>query len=261
MFMTHKPNHLPQLSIPYNILVDKLNDNGIEFEEKFFDPNTLRPTQGIVYYNEYNGGDGTEKPISCCGLSDDENNILDGHHRWVDSLVDYKPIRGIKLKLSIEDAIRVLNKIQDIFEYENVSSQGNFNFDGNDLMLDNHSNDGGVENVDNPITVFGYRNKPIENNSVIGNFFILKPNVGYDKYEIKFDKLLDTDTLGLVFMNGQNPIDILAKTWFPNVDFNRLSNENGLTPENIKSKLVADRAKKMGYDGIKYGDKLIQGLK
>ena len=66
--------------------------------------------------------------------------------------------------------------------------------------------------------------------------------------------------LGIEF-GDQSPIDVLAKSWFPNVDFENLSAPYIHSPQDLKNKAIADRAKQMGYDGIKYGDRMVQGLK
>jgi hypothetical protein len=89
----------------------------------------------------------------------------------------------------------------------------------------------------------------------------LKEVDGYSKYEIDFENLLDTNSLGVTYKDGQEPVDILAKNWFPNINFEKLGKEHNTSSINIKNKAVAKKAKKMGYDGIKYGDTIIQGLK
>ena len=72
---------------------------------------------------------------------------------------------------------------------------------------------------------------------------------------------MDTNALGVSYKDGQEPIDILAKSWFPNINFEQLSTQHNTTSINLKTKAVAEKAMKMGYDGIKYGDSIIQGLK
>ena len=106
-----------------------------------------------------------------------------------------------------------------------------------------------------------FRSDPIKENSVVGNFFSLKPIEGFDKYQIDFDNLLDTHSLGIVYKESQEPADILAKIWFPHVNFEKISKEYDMSSANLKNKAIAEKAIKMGFDGIKYGDTLIQGLK
>ena len=65
----------------------------------------------------------------------------------------------------------------------------------------------------------------------------------------------------MTYKDGQEPVDILAKNWFPNINFEKLSTQHDVPAINIKNKAVAEKAIKMGYDGIKYGNTIIQGLK
>jgi hypothetical protein len=113
----------------------------------------------------------------------------------------------------------------------------------------------------NQKTVVGFRKDPIKENSVVGNFFILEPVNGFDKYQIDFDNLLDTNELGIEYKDSQDPVDILAKIWFPNINFEKISEQHNMPSINLKMKAITEKAMKLGYDGIKYGDKLVQGLK
>jgi len=67
--------------------------------------------------------------------------------------------------------------------------------------------------------------------------------------------------LGVAYKDSQTPTDILAKIWFPNVNFEKISKQYNLSSDNLKNKAIAEKAMKMGFDGIKYGDAIIQGLK
>jgi hypothetical protein len=96
---------------------------------------------------------------------------------------------------------------------------------------------------------------------VVGNFFVLNPIDGFSKYQIDFDNLLDTNELGVAYKDSQDPVDIVAKMWFPHINFEKISSQYNADSKNLKSKAIAEKAKQLGYDGVKYGDKLIQGLK
>jgi hypothetical protein len=275
MLKNGRPYHLPQLNFPYEIVLEKLDDEGIEYDVIEVTPNendNINPSQSIVYADEISGVNIDDKhPIWLAG---DENiNICDGHHRYFKAMFDNKSIIAIKLNCSFNDACRVLNKIQDIYEYEmsqgleEVQVQDTINFYGDDdnqfltsLEEDNISLQNETPSK-NTKTIIGYREKPINENSVVGNFFMISPVDGYDKYEIEFDNLLDTNSLGIVYKDSQDPIDILAKSWFPNINFEKLSTQHNTQSNNLKSKAIAEKAIKMGFDGIKYGDKIIQGLK
>lgn len=272
--LRYKPRHLPQISAPYNIIVDKLNNDGIHNEMVYVNPNNLDVVQAFTFNNEVHNDYDPENAEPAWITKD--NKIIDGHHRFVSALKAKRPFKCIKIDLNERDAARVLNKIQDIYEYEqqlkieevvaqdviNMENQINSDIEEDFLkMLDEANIEINKEQDENQQTVVAYRQGPIKENSIIGNFFMLSPVDGYDKYEITFDNLLDTNDFGVVYRSGQVPTDILAKNWFPNVNFDSLSQPFGIPVTNLKNKAIAEKAKKMGYDGIKYGDIIIQGLK
>lgn len=275
MLKNGRPYHLPQMNFPYQITLQKLDEEGINYEFMMISPSeddNIKASQNVVYSDEIAGvttniGDDM-KPI---WLAD--NNICDGHHRYFKGMFDNEQIMAIDLKCGFKDACRILNKIQDIYEYE--ESQGieevvsqdvinNYQDDENQFLTTLEEDNVAVQ-MENPSnnekTVIGYRKEPIKENSVVGNFFTLKPIDGYSKYEIDFENLMDTVALGVTYKDGQEPVDILAKSWFPNINFEKLASEHNTESINLKTKAVATKAKKMGYDGIKYGDSIIQGLK
>jgi hypothetical protein len=275
MLKNGRPYHLPQLNMDYSIVLEKLGNENINYNIIELSPSEndeIKPSQVIVYSDEISGVIlDDNKPI---WISSD-NHICDGHHRYFKSMFDKISIKCVKINLNHKDACRILNKIQDIYDYEQsqgleeVQVQDTINFYGDDenqflnsLEEDNIAIQSESETpIKNQKTLIGYRQSPIKENSVIGNFFTLKPVEGYDKYEIEFNNLMDTNSLGVTYKDGQDPIDILAKSWFPNINFEKLSTKHNTTPINLKTKAVAEKAMKMGYDGIKYGDTIIQGLK
>lgn len=278
MLKNGRPYHLPQLNLEYSIVLEKLDDENINYEVIELQPNEndgIQPSQNLVYSDEISGVSlDDNKPI---WISSD-NHICDGHHRYFKAMFENKPLKAIKINLINKDACRVLNKIQDIYEYE--QARGMEEVEMQDPINGENQIDAGVSQSEflasleednltlqseapstNQTTVVAYRKEPIKENSVIGNFFTLKPMEGYSKYEIDFDNLLDTTALGVTYKDGQQPVDILAKSWFPHVNFEKLGTQYNTPSINLKNKAVAEKAMKMGYDGIKYGDTLIQGLK
>ena len=274
--MRYKPYFLPQVNIPYDVVLQKLDDEGIDYSVVEVDPNELNASQGITFSDE----------VDTVNLDDlnpiwinNDMKVLDGHHRWVKALLSNVPIKAVKINMNDKDACRLLNKIQDIHEYE--KNQGMEEVVNNNVINDENDINNNYtdrkeflaaleeenailqnqEEEKNPKVLLAYRKDPINENSVVGNFFILSPIDGYSKYEIEFDNLLDTNELGIAYKDTQEPVDILAKIWFPNINFEKLSQEYKMPSNNIKSRAIAERAAKYGYDGIKYGDKLIQGLK
>lgn len=264
------PKYLPQINAPYRIILDKLDGEGIVYDIIEVNPDTLTPLQLFTLSDDV-----------CLSIIDDMHpvwidndlNILDGHHKWMKALQDGISIKAVRVDLNERDAARVLNKIQDIYEYEQsqgleeVEIQDTINHYGDDenQFLDALEEDNLAlqteETEKNQQTIIAYRREPIKENSVVGNFFTLNPINGYSKYEINFDNLLDTNALGVTYKDSQEPVDILAKSWFPHINFEKLSNQYNVPSSTLKNKAVAEKAMKMGYDGIKYGETLIQGLK
>jgi hypothetical protein len=273
--MGYKPQYLPQINAPFDIVLQKLDEEGVDYEMVDVNPKDLKPSQPFTISDEVekvNLDDNNPIWIS------DENKIVDGHHRMVKALLDEKSIKAVKIKLNEKDACRVLNKIQDIYEYEQAHEIEEIV--NNDVNNEFNRADSGVSDSEflasleedntniqtekpsiNQQTIVAYRKEPIKENSVVGNFFILKPINGFTKYEIDFDNLLDTNALGVTYKDSQSPVDILAKIWFPHVNFEKISEQYGMSSNNLKNRAIAEKAMKWNYDGIKYGDTLIQGLK
>lgn len=275
MLKNGRPYHLPQISAPYTIVLGKLDDEGVDYELTQLHPNEndeINPSQNVIFGDEVsNVVIKDENPIWLAGI--DKINICDGHHRYFKGLLDNIPVIAVKIKMDFKDACRLLNKIQDIYEYEEsrgleeVEMQDAINYYGDDenqflnsLEEDNISVQAEKPSL-NQQTVVAYRKEPIKDNSVVGNFFTLSPIDGYSKYEIDFDNLLDTHVLGIMYKDGQQPVEILSKVWFPHVNFEQLSQQYNMPSINLKNKAIAEKAMKMGFDGVKYGDTLIQGLK
>lgn len=275
MLKNGRPYHLPQLNFPYDVALKKLDEENIKYEIVQLQPSEndgINSSQKLVYADEISKSNiGDMNPIWIAG--EDSINICDGHHRYFFAMFEKKSILAIKLDMNFMDACRILNKIQDIYEYEHsqgleeVETQDAINFYGDDenqfltSLEEDNLNIQNEKPSKNEKTIIGYRKDPIKENSVVGNFFTLKPVAGYQKYQIDFENLLDTTALGVTYKDGQEPVDILAKNWFPHINFEELSKKHNTTSINLKNKAVAEKAKKNGYDGIKYGDSIIQGLK
>src|SRR5690606_40783444 len=133
--MRYKPYFLPQVSAPFDLVLQKLDDEGVGYDMVELDPNELNGSQGVTFSDEVGG-------VSLDDMNpiwvDEENNILDGHHRWVKAMMSGNPIKGCKLHTRNRDACRLLNKIQDIYEYEQkqgleeVEVQDTINYYGDD---------------------------------------------------------------------------------------------------------------------------------
>jgi len=270
-----KPYYLPQVSAPYTIVLNKLDNEGIDYNLVELNPSeddNINLSQNYVFSHEIENIDANDMNPIWLSNDNEKIDICDGHHRYALGLQNNSPIKAVKINLNFNDACRVLNKIQDIYEYEQsqnieeVETQDTINQYGDDenqflnsLEEDNNEVQKEVSST-NPQTIIGYRKEPIKNNSVIGNFFSLNPIEGFDKYQIDLENLFDTQATGIAYKDSQNPIDILSKIWFPHVNFEKLAEKYDIDSDNLKHKAIAHKAKEMGYDGIKF-DKIIWGLK
>lgn len=268
--MRYKPYFLPQVNAPFDIMLEKLDEEGVGYSLVDIDPEELTASQGITFSDEVEGVNLDDlNPI----WINNDMKVLDGHHRWVKAMLDGTPLKAVKINMNDKDACRLLNKIQDIYEYEQsrqleeVEVQDTINFygdDDNQFLNSLEEDNSGVQEESeekNAKSIIAYRKEPIKENSVVGNFFALNPIDGYDKYQIDFDNLLDTDELGVAYKDGQEPVNILSKIWFPNINFEKLSEQYGMSSDRLRTRAIAEKASKLGYDGIKYSNKLIQGLK
>ena len=275
--MRYKPFHLPQVSAPYTYVLGKLKDEGVKYKAGDIDPHEVQPMQGIVALDKISKI--CPRRLKPIWMSMD-NKVLDGHHRYGSALSNEVPLPYFQIMLPAQDAVRVLNKIQDIYEYEDkvrieeLTHQEHVDNINSPEMADYLSaiteearEEQEILNSDNKEKVGrkrrkinGYRHKPVNENSPIGNFFSVKPVDGHTKYEIEFDNMLETDKIG-IHSHGQNPIELLANAWFPNVKFDKIAKKYNAKPHNLMCRAIAENAMKMGYDGIKYGDIIIQGLK
>lgn len=279
--MRHKPYHLPQINAPADAVVKKLDEEGVDYEYIQIQPSEsdgINPSQGFTFGDDVGKVKHDDKNPIWIAKEGDKDKICDGHHRYIRALLDGVPLTAIKIDMDFKDACRLLNKIQDIYEYEekqqmeevvaqdiiNNENQSDSGVSSSEFLSSLEENNVGIQTETpskNQQTVIGYRREPIKENSVIGNFFTLNPMEGFNKYEIDFENLLDTHALGVTYKDGQEPVEILTKIWFPHINFEKLSEQYNVPAINLKNKAIAEKAQTMGYDGIKHGDKLVQGLK
>lgn len=256
--INHKPKYLPQISAPFNIVLDYMDKDGISYKKAILNPEVIKPSQGIIFLDKLK--DDVEDYV---WLSMDLK-LLDGHHRLGSSLSANKPIKSIIIMLPYMEALRELNRIQDIINFKEKQEKLNvdpYEFDIFNFIRDEYFYDENIFSGGQKRKIIGYRNKPINKKSKSGNFFSLKPIKGYGKYQIEFDNLLDTDDLGIIYENNINPIYKLADYWFKGVDFEFISNKNNIPKDKLISRCIFELANKYGFDGIKYGDILIQTIK
>lgn len=256
-----KPLYLPQISAPFSIVFNELKNRDIGYKLVDSNISDITPSQGIVFSDKINSIESDN--IKAIFLSK-ENKLLDGHHRYGSAISNGKDkIKSVVINLPFNDAIRILNQIQDLYDYElKLKNDIESNKKNNFLSFINDSVGKKINNAKKK-KITGYRQTPINKNSKIGNFFMLAKdeNNSLVEYSIEFESLLDTDDLGIIFKKSKSPVETLCDLWFPNIDFNKLSSEFGVDKNLLLNRAVAEKAMKLGYDGIKYGDILLHGLK
>lgn len=264
--MQYKPFWLPQMSAPFNVVTEMLQKEGVGLKLVKVNPKKLKPSQGIIFAEKVSKiNPKTLKPI---WISKD-GKVLDGHHRYGCALShELSLLKAIQIDLPARDAARLLNKIQDIHEYESqrkmeeVVAQDQINAMQEPDFLQELQKDIAETKAakHKKKKVKGYRETELKENSKVGNFFSPKKIDGYKEYDMEFNNILETDDLGIILHPNMSPTCALAKTWFPNIEFEKVAKKYNVKPDSIMNRAVSEKARKLGYDGIKYGDVLIQGF-
>jgi hypothetical protein len=217
---------------------------------------------------------------------DANNNILDGHHRvyTYQSRPDIDKVECYKVFLNSKDACRILNKIQDRIDFKreygitNSSTFSNINpvekeiksvelvDDAKYLGKDKEQE---VKSLQDKLTFDDVTNKtctlysvrPFDKGNTSGFIMSFTKDKGYDKeYEILFDKVLHVPAEE---MELHDPF-YLAGMYILDPNFEKdptmikkmASDVNQVYAHFIKNRLNGF-AKRGGYDGINFGDKLM----
>lgn len=275
----YKPRWLPQISAPYTYVLNKLKDEGIDYRKIKVPANEYKPLQGLVSLEKISDIS-NDKIMPIWSAMNKE--VLDGHHRYGKALSKESPLSSFQIMLNAKDAARVLNKIQDIWEYENqmeieevvaqdlinMANEPDAGVSTSEFLgaLEAEMKDDDKEILHDDVInskkkkIKAYRKSPLNEKSRVGNFFSLKPQDGYKAYDIEFDNLLDTNDMNVNYHGEGNPVMVLTRTWFPNINFDKVAKKYDVTPESIMNRAISEKARQMGYDGIKYGDIMVQGL-
>lgn len=269
-----KPIWLPQMKTELPYVKNELDKHGVGYEMVQIEPKELIPLQQNVkknkvdYFKDKINNDSPLEPI--CITND--NEILDGHHRAYAFMADpsVKSIVCLKVCLNKNDAARILNKIQDKFDFEQ-----NFNPEKDDILTFDNIRDSFKTNItdetpsedlmtfdtvrNNPKTLTLYKNQPINTKSKTGDFLSINPSKNFShKYVISFNNLLEISEEDLKKYNS--PIQHLVEKWFSGRNLKEESVKNALTQEIHTYRSVNEMAKKRGYDGIQYGNKFVQTI-
>ena len=119
---------LPQMKAPVDYIMNQLTENGIKHNLVDLKPKELIPLQKNVSRSkviEYKNMIDTNAEVPPIYVADD-NEILDGHHRGYAFMQDpsIQTVKCLKLYMDFKDAARVLNQIQDRFDFINGDSMG-----------------------------------------------------------------------------------------------------------------------------------------
>lgn len=302
-----KPAWMAQVDAPQEYVMEFLNREGVGYKVVSMDPKACKHTQADVdpvKAKSIQEAMDQDKPLGSIYLSADDE-ILDGHHRAFAAIrhPDVEAVSCVKLYLGLQDAMRVLNKIQDIFSFEKEQNLPGFAQKYGDMKLapkqpldapvneaekdvaapeaDPKPNvDTGVSDehlpqevvpqqsqtatlvpfesaAQNPKEMKLYGAKPINTQARTGDFLLTekKPSMRFE-FNVSFDNLLEIAPEALE--NMTYPTEAVLQEWLPGQDYTAEAKSQGLTQEVYMSREVNRLALQKGFDGISYGNKLVQ---
>ena len=298
-----KPTWMAQVDAPQEYVLEFLNREGVGHKVVTMDPKLCKPTQKDVDPEKAKGiseAMDADKPLGPVYLSADDE-ILDGHHRAFAAIrnPDVEGISCIKIYQGLQDAMRTLNKIQDIFSFEKENNMPGFAGKyGNtvdesakddvtqvapvapvaaDATADTGATDVQIPQdavpapqqaqgsqlvpfesaAQNPKELTLYAAKPVNTQARTGDFLLMemKPSM---KIEVKvaFENLLEIKPEALEGITF--PTESVLREWLPGQDYTAEAKSQGLTQEVYMSREVNRLALQKGFDGISYGNKLVQ---
>lgn len=278
---------LPQIEDSnINEILQELKDNGIIVKSVLIEPNYLKPLQKRVskskidVLNQMVDNDEYLPKV----WVDANNNILDGHHRAYvyQSRPDISKVECFKVFLNSNDACRILNRTQDKIDFRkeyNITEPNTYStFDPlqREIKNINHpkaqyfgkeaeqeiqeERDLTFDDVTNK-TYTLYSVRPFDKGNKSGFIMSFTKDKGYDKeYEIVFEKVLivpakKTDLYEPFYLAAMYILDPEFEK-DPAKIKKMASDVNKVYAEFIKDRLNGF-AKREGYDGINFGDKLM----
>ncbi len=314
---------LPQMKAPVDYIVNQLSENGIKHNLVDLKPKELIPLQKNVGRSkviEYKNMIDKNVEIPPIIIADD-NEILDGHHRGYALMQDpsIDTVKCLKLYMDFKDAARVLNQIQDRFDFinggdmnddmlsfqtyqepnfitnpisntspilntpstvntevikpitdvdptPNQSDINNIDIDESKTIRNNNNNNDVHDNGEmmdydqvrnNKKALVLYKNKPLDQKAKTGDFLNQNKEKGLKhEYNVDFDNLYEIEDDEI--SKYKNPIECILEKWFSGKNLKEESVKNLMTQEVYAYRIINEKAKKQGYDGIKYGSKLVQ---
>ncbi len=269
-----------------NEILQELKDNGIIVKSVLIEPNYLKPLQKRVSkskIDDLNQMVDNDEYLPKVWV-DANNNILDGHHRAYvyQSRPDISKVECFKVFLNSNDACRILNRAQDKIDFRreyNITEPNTYStFDpiqreikninqpkaqyfGKDSEQETQKEkDLTFDDVTNKTCTL-YSVRPFDKGNKSGFIMSFTKDKGYDKeYEILFDKVLNVpkeemDLYEPFYLSGMYILDPNFEK-DPSMIKKMASDVNKVYAEFIKDRLNGF-AKREGYDGINFGDKLM----
>ena len=265
-------------------ILQELKDNGIIVKKVLVEPSYLKPLQKKVSKQKI---DEVNQVIDNDGYLpktwvDANNNILDGHHRAYvyQSRPDIAKVECFKIFLNSNDACRILNKIQDRIDFKTeygINEPNSYNIQ--DPVQREMSNldaprakylgreteheikeDLTFDDVTNKVLTL-YSVRTFDKGNTSGFIMSFTKDKGYDKeYEILFDKILhvpqeEMELYEPFYLAGMYMLDPSFEKDTAMIK-KMASDVNKVYAEFIKDRLNGF-AKRAGYDGINFGDKLM----
>lgn len=290
---------LPQISAPFDFLKRHLQKYDIPYKIDFYGSAVLKPMQdyldrNIVNKNFLKLSDGYNmKPI----IISSGKYIIDGHHAHkAQQLFDKKNVLCLDLCCDKREAIDILTKIQDRYDYEQNFYKkqkekndvlGGLNRDiQNSVLKDAKTQNSilnkkdktmGIETTDSLgledmvstelekdiISVIGYRTSDINKTSETGNFFCLeKINDTYTKnYNIKTEKgkllrVKKEDCTKPYYLYVIDKFFVYDEVVF----YMQKYEGQNLSKEVMANKMICEKLKQMGYESILYEGKFVHVL-
>jgi len=278
---------LPQIEEDnINEILQELKDNGIIVKSVLIEPTYLKPLQKKVSkfkIDEINQKVDSDEYLPKVWV-DANNNILDGHHRAYvyQSRPDISKVECFKIFLNSNDACRILNRTQDKIDFKreyNITEPNTYStFDPlqreikniNQPKAEYFGKDAEQEIQEEKNLTFDdvtnktctlYSVRPFDKGNTSGFIMSFTKDKGYDKeYEILFDKILyvpkeEMELYEPFYLAGMYMLDPNFEK-DPTMIKKMASDVNQVYAHFIKNRLNGF-AKRAGYDGINFGDKLM----
>lgn len=290
-----KPKWMAQVEAPQEYVIEFLNREGIDHKVVTMDPKLCKHTQANVDPMKAKGiqeAMDQNKPLGPIYLSADDE-ILDGHHRAFAAIrhPEVESISCVKIYQGLQDAMRLLNKAQDIYSFEKENNMPGFAGKYGNTIDESNKDEVTVETpkpevssdtdvqipsdvvaktqpesnqlvpfesaVQNPQEMTLYAAKSLNTKARTGDFLLTekKPSMRL-QMKVQFDNLLVIKPEALEGISF--PTEAVLLEWLPGQDYAAEAKSQGLTQEVYMSREVNRLALQKGFDGINYGDKLVQ---